>query len=422
MRREPDSPIFFPHDQKGVKMRALVTGGAGFIGSHLVDVLLKSGDDVTVVDNLARGRMANVADALVRGARLVRADVTNGDAIENAMRGARAEVVYHLAAQIDVRESVRDPSADAQVDGTSVDTVAVLEAARRAGVGRVILVSTAAVYGNALKIPTPEAAALAPLSPYGAGKAAAETYAALFSRATGMSTLSARLANVYGPRQDPHGEAGVISIFCAAAAERRPAIIFGDGTRTRDYVYVGDVAHALRAAGRARLTGAVNLSTGTETPLTKAVAGHLDLDVVRAPERAGELKRSCLDPTGAPRRASSAARAETWLAEGLGPGTLPSMPSVARSLADPAAARAAERRCRAGMGVASRPCPSPRPRRCASSSCDASAKRASARARPPTSTSPRPRGAVPTARRTYARSSTSARSRRTASSASADSG
>ena len=234
-------------------MRALVTGGAGFIGSHLVDVLLSSGDDVTVVDNLARGRMANLEDALMSGARLVRADVTHGDAIETAMRGARAEVVYHLAAQIDVRESVRDPSADALVNVGG--TVAVLEAARRAGVGRVILVSTAAVYGTPSRFPPqrrqpsrrsrPTAPARPPQRPTrlsSAGRPACRPW-------------SARLANVYGPRQDPHGEAGVISIFCAAAAERRPAIIYGDGTQTRDYVYVGDVAHALWAAGRARLTG-----------------------------------------------------------------------------------------------------------------------------------------------------------------------
>jgi UDP-glucose 4-epimerase len=164
-------------------------------------------------------------------------------------------------------------------------------------------------------LPVPEHAPLAPLSPYGAGKAAAESYLELFRRLHGLSTLTLRLSNVYGPRQDPHGEAGVIAIFCGAAAEGAPEVtIFGDGSQTRDYIYVGDVVAAFVAAGRSGLDGVLNVATGTETPLTD-VAAQLGLTAQHAPPRPGEVERSCLDPTAAAERLGW--RAEVPLADGL---------------------------------------------------------------------------------------------------------
>src|SRR4051794_32696890 len=172
-----------------------------------------------------------------------------------AFERARPEVVFHLAAQINVRRSVDDPSTDAFVNIGG--TASVLEAARRAGARRVLLASTAGVYGDPARIPTPEDSPLRPRSPYGAGKGAAETYLELFSRLHGLSTSSLRMANVYGPRQNPHGEAGVIAIFCGAAARGEPVSIFGDGRQTRDFVYVSDVVGAFVAAARSDVQGAL---------------------------------------------------------------------------------------------------------------------------------------------------------------------
>ncbi len=286
-------------------MRALVTGGAGFIGSHVVDALIDAGDEVTVVDHLNPKR-APIYEALAaRGATLVRGDVTDVTAMVEAFRAARPEAVYHLAAQIDVRRSVEDPAHDAHqnIGGTA----AVLEAARVAGAGRIVLASTAGVYGDPSQLPIGEATPIAPLSPYGAGKAAAETYLTLFSRLYGLPTLSLRMANVYGPRQNPHGEAGVVAIFSAAAAEQRPVTIFGDGTQSRDFVYVGDVAQAFLRAGRSAVEGAINISTGRETSLLE-LAAALRLDVMHGAGRLGEIQRSSLDP-------ALAAEALGWSAE-----------------------------------------------------------------------------------------------------------
>jgi UDP-glucose 4-epimerase len=293
-------------------VRALVTGGAGFIGSHLVDALLAQGDEVTIVDHLHAARAASFEAAAARGARLVRDDVTDVAAMLAAFAAARPEVVYHLAAQIDVRRSVADPSTDAHVNVGG--TAAVLEASRHAGVRRVILASTAGVYGDPATLPTPETSPVAPLSPYAASKAAAETYMALFARLHGLSTLSLRMANVYGPGQNPHGEAGVVAIFCAAAVERRPATIFGDGAQTRDFVFVRDVVDAFLTAGRGDEQGVINLSTGTEISVA-ALARELGVEAVAGPARLGEIVRSSLDPAKAARRLGW--RARTPLAEGL---------------------------------------------------------------------------------------------------------
>jgi UDP-glucose 4-epimerase len=271
-------------------MRALVTGGAGFIGSHLVDALLARGDTVSVVDDLSSGRREHVP----HGVPLHVADIAD---IGAAMEQERPEVVFHLAAQVDVRKSVADPAHDARENVAG--TASVLEAARVAGARRVLLASTGgALYGESVPLPTPEDAPLAPFSPYGTSKAAAETYLALFTRLHGLSTMALRFGNVYGPRQDPHGEAGVIAIFAGAAAEGRPVTIYGDGSQTRDYVYVGDVVSGFLAAADSDATGAVNIGTGVETTVLE-LAEALGVEPQFAPERKGEVARSCLDVTRA---------------------------------------------------------------------------------------------------------------------------
>jgi UDP-glucose 4-epimerase len=293
-------------------MKVLVTGGAGFIGSHVVDALVAAGAQVHAVDNLSSGRVDNLAGALEGGAQLHTADVTDELAIARLTAAVHPEVILHLAAHIDARRSVDEPAFDARVNVAG--TAAILEAARRTGARRVVLASTAAVYGKPDRLPTPEAAELRPINPYGASKAAAESYLALFSRLHGISTLALRMSNVYGPRQNPHGEAGVIAIFCSAAAEGREVTFFGDGTQTRDFVYVEDVVQGFAAAGRSDQQGAINLSTGVETSLLD-LAAALGLATVTGPARLGEIARSTLDPSAARERLGWTA--STPLAEGL---------------------------------------------------------------------------------------------------------
>jgi UDP-glucose 4-epimerase len=293
-------------------MRVLVTGGAGFIGSHLVDALLDRGDAVAIADHLHRSPRPWVGEALRRGAQLHAADVRDLASLRRAFGAAQPEVVMHLAAQVDVRRSVEDPALDAQVNVAG--SVSVLEAALEVGARRVILASTAAVYGDPRTLPTHERAAIAPLSPYGTSKAAAEWYVAQYRRLHGISTLALRMANVYGPRQDPQGEAGVVSIFCGRAAAGERATVFGDGRQTRDYVFIDDVVDAWLAAAESDVTGAINVSTGTETSLLDLIAA-LDLPYDRAPARPGEIERSCLDPVAAFR--SLGWRAAPPLAYGL---------------------------------------------------------------------------------------------------------
>jgi UDP-glucose 4-epimerase len=279
-------------------VKVVVTGGAGFIGSHVVDALVAAGATVHVIDNLSSGRSRNLAGALTRGAQLHVADVTDEDEMARITTSARADAVIHLAAQIDVRRSVDRPAHDARVN--IAGTAALLEAARRAGASRFVLASTAAVYGTPDALPTPEGATLSPQTPYGASKAAAESYLHLYARLYGLSTLALRMANVYGPRQDPCGESGVIAIFCGAASERRPVTVHGDGLQTRDYVNVRDVADAFVRAAQEPVTGALNISTGRETSVLE-VAELVGVEVLHGPTRAGEIVRSCLDPTAAER-------------------------------------------------------------------------------------------------------------------------
>ena len=278
-------------------MRALVTGGAGFIGSNLVDALLARGDEVSVVDDLSTGRRENLDAALAAGATLHEASITDGDAMTALLADERPDAVFHLAAQIDVRRAVEDPAFDAAVNvgGTAV----MLDAARAAGTRRFVLASTGgAIYGDSDRLPTPEDTPQAPISPYGASKAAAETYLALYPRLHGLSTVALRFANVYGPRQDPLGEGGVIAIYCHAAANSRQVRVFGDGRQTRDFVYVGDVADAFVAAADRDVAGAFNVGTGEETTVLDLVE-RLRLEPTFEPERPGEVRRSCLDASAA---------------------------------------------------------------------------------------------------------------------------
>jgi UDP-glucose 4-epimerase len=280
-------------------MRCLVTGGAGFIGSNLVDALLARGDQVTVVDDLSSGRRGNLGGALQAGARLQKADVRDARALERAFASAQPEAVFHLAAQIDVRRSVEDPIADAQVN--VLGTIAVLEAARRHGARRVVNSSTGGgLYGEADRLPTPEAHPIQPLAPYGQAKLAAEGYCELYARLHGLSTVSLRYGNVYGPRQDIHGEAGVVAIFCGALLEGRAPVVYGDGRQTRDWVEVSDVVAANLLAAAADVGGAFNIASGRETSVLalldalRAAGGGL-AEPRFAPERPGEVTRSWLD-------------------------------------------------------------------------------------------------------------------------------
>ena len=284
-------------------MRSLVTGGAGFIGSNLVDGLIERGDDVTIVDYVSTGRRENLAGALERGAELVEGDIRDARAIADIVAGAGAQRIFHLGAQIDVRRSTTDPAFDARVNVEG--TINVLEAARAAGVARVVNSSTGgAIYGEGRVIPAPEDHPVAPESPYGQSKFAAEGYCDLFRRMHALSTVSLRYGNVYGPRQDPLGEAGVIAIFCGKLLEGEPPTVFGDGLQTRDYVYVDDVVAANLAAAEADVAGAFNVGTGIETSVLELVAGLGEVsgrpfEPEHAPERLGEVRHIALDASKA---------------------------------------------------------------------------------------------------------------------------
>lgn len=282
-------------------MKCLVTGGAGFIGSNLVDALAARGDRVTVIDNLSTGKRANLQQAIDRGVSLEIADIRDELRIGEIFTAARPELVFHFAAQIDVRYSVEHPAGDANTN--VLGTITVLEAARRIGAKRLINTSTGGgLYGDADLLPTPESYPIHPLAPYGQGKYAAEGYCELYTRLHGLSTVSLRYGNVYGPRQDVHGEAGVVAIFCGHLITGRTPTVFGDGRQTRDWVDVSDVVRANLLAADSALAGAVNIGNGSETSVLELLDALGDLgerEVVGepefAPERPGEVRRSCLD-------------------------------------------------------------------------------------------------------------------------------
>jgi UDP-glucose 4-epimerase len=276
-------------------MRALVTGGAGFIGSHITDALVGAGHSVTVVDDLSRGRRAQVNAQ----ATFVELDITSA-ALAAAMAEAKPEVVFHHAAQIDVRASVRDPLHDADVN--VVGTVNVLRAAIDAGARRVVFASSGgAIYGDTAVIPTPEDHPCMPESPYGTAKLCGEAYGGTFSRQAGLEFVALRYANVYGPRQDPHGEAGVIAIFATRLIDGAPPVVNGDGLQTRDYVHVHDVVRANLAAVDGP-PGVYNIGTGVETDVNAiyrmlAAACGITGEAEHGPAKPGEQRRSALDTT-----------------------------------------------------------------------------------------------------------------------------
>jgi len=287
-------------------MRTLVTGGAGFIGSNLVDALLARGDEVTVIDNLSTGRESNLEKALAGGVILKQEDIRDAERTQELVAAARPDMIFHLAAQIDVRRSVSDPAFDARVNVEG--TVNMLEAARRADVGRFVMTSTGgAIYGETEVLPTPEETPPLPKAPYGLSKFCGERYCEIYRRLYELSTVTLRYGNVYGPRQDPLGEAGVVAIFCGRQQEGRPPTIFGDGTQTRDYVYVSDVVAANLSVGEhSEADGEFNIGTGEETSVLDLVAAFQRLGAGSfEPEfedaRLGEVQRSCLDVSRASR-------------------------------------------------------------------------------------------------------------------------
>jgi UDP-glucose 4-epimerase len=303
-------------------MRTLVTGGAGFIGSNLVDALLARGDEVTVVDDLSTGRRVNLDGALAAGAELLELDVRDGRALSEVAADRKPEAIFHLAAQIDVRKSLEDPAFDAAVNVGG--TANVLEAASAAGSGRVVFVSTGgAIYGEGAgkQLPLDESAAIEPLSAYGQSKYAAEGYLSLYERLYGVSGMALRLGNVYGPRQDPLGEAGVVAIFCGKLREGGRPIVFGDGTQTRDYIYVGDIVDAALAAASSDYVGSVNIGTGEESSVLdlievlRGLGGEGGFEPEFAAPRAGEVQRIALDAGLAERVLGW--RAKTSLHEGM---------------------------------------------------------------------------------------------------------
>lgn len=287
------------------QMSILVTGGAGFIGSHVVDSFIGQGHRVTALDNLSRGRRTQVNAA----ATFIELDVRSPEAAELVSAGG-FHAVAHLAAQIDVRSSVTDPKNDSSenVGGT----LNLLEAVRRIEGStrpRFILASTGgALYGDVECPPAAESHSKNPDAPYGVGKLAAELYMGYYGRVHGMDCVALRFGNVYGPRQDPHGEAGVIAMFCGRLVERKPFTVYGDGSQTRDYIFVRDVANAFVASAMADFPApgpldsrAFNVGTGVETSVMEIatalnrVSGQ-ESELVFAPPRAGEITRSVLDP------------------------------------------------------------------------------------------------------------------------------
>jgi len=288
-------------------MQVLVTGGAGFIGSNLVDRLLAEGHRVDVIDDLSSGSLTNLAEArsgVDHEFSFHQIDICDPSVVELVAR-RRPEVVFHLAAQIDVRVSVADPLRDARTN--LLGTLQVLEGARAGGARKVVFASSGGtIYGDveAEDLPVTESHAQRPLSPYGVSKKAATDYLHAYRELHQLEYTSLALANVYGPRQDPHGEAGVVAIFAGRLLRSEPCTIFGDGSQTRDYVYVDDVVDAfVRAAERG--SGLLcNIGTGEETSVVDLhlqMAAHVDpaAEAIFAPARQGELARSALDATRA---------------------------------------------------------------------------------------------------------------------------
>jgi UDP-glucose 4-epimerase len=277
-------------------LKVLVTGGAGFVGSHVCDRLDRDGHELVILDDLSTGRVAQLHPA----ARFYQMEL-DSPWLEELVAIERPDAVVHLAAQASVRRSVADPIFDARVN--VLGTIALLQAAVRHEVRRFLFSSTGgAIYGEATAVPTPEDYPPSPVSPYGASKLAAELMLTTFHTMSGLSYAALRYANVYGPRQDPHGEAGVVAIFTRQLLAGNEAIVNGDGQQTRDFVYVADVAEANALALTSQAVGAFNVGTGTETSINEIFRLLQDLTGSRqverhGPPKAGEQRRSAVDAT-----------------------------------------------------------------------------------------------------------------------------
>ncbi|HEU4504113.1 MAG TPA: NAD-dependent epimerase/dehydratase family protein [Nitrospira sp.] len=295
-------------------MKVLVTGGAGFIGSHLVDRLILEGHDAVVVDNLVTGKRRNIN----RAATFYKMDVQSWR-LERAFRNERPNVVMHLAAQMDVRKSVEDPMFDAQVN--VLGTLNVLQQAVKHGVRKVIFSSSGgAIYGEQETYPAPETHVLKPLSPYGLSKLCGEQYLSYFQRVSGLQAVSLRYANVYGPRQDPEGEAGVVAIFIQKMLNNEQAVINGNGRQTRDFVFVDDVVEANLAMMGQETQGTYNVGTGVETSINdlfRILVQHTGSTCkeMHGPAKKGEQARSVIDCTKLRQEVSWEPKAD--LSEGL---------------------------------------------------------------------------------------------------------
>jgi UDP-glucose 4-epimerase len=280
-------------------VKILVSGGAGFIGSHVADAYIAAGHEVVVVDDLSTGHQANLAAA----ARFARVDIRDRRAVTELLERERPQVLNHHAAQMDVRRSVADPVFDAEIN--LIGLLNLLEAGRTRGLRSVIFASSGGtVYGERQRIPAREGDPTEPVSPYGVAKLASERYLHYYSHLYGMRYVALRYANVYGPRQDPHGEAGVVAIFSGLLLRREQPVINGDGKQTRDYVYVGDVARANVLALESEFCGAINIGTGVETDVNQLFALLADATGHHPPERhgpakPGEQSRNALDPSQA---------------------------------------------------------------------------------------------------------------------------
>ncbi len=281
-------------------MKVLVTGGAGFIGSHVVAAFLGDGHEVAVVDNLSSGKRANVPP----GVPLYEVDIRDADGLGRVFATVKPDVLDHHAAQIDVRRSMQDPGLDADIN--LLGTIRLLECCRAHGTRKVIFASSGgAIYGDVRESPT-EASAPAPLSPYGVSKLCAEQYLDLYRRSYGMQCCALRYSNVYGPRQDPLGEGGVVSVFLRRMLSGRSATIFGDGEQTRDFVYAEDVARANLLVALTDISGVINISTGQQTTVNALYSMLARMvgfagEPQRAPERPGEVRISSLDASLAER-------------------------------------------------------------------------------------------------------------------------
>ncbi|MBK5232278.1 MAG: GDP-mannose 4,6-dehydratase [Thermoleophilia bacterium] len=288
-------------------MKTLVTGGAGFIGSHLVDALTGRGDEVVVLDNLSSGKLENLAPATAAGARLVEGDIRDTEFVRGTLEAERPGTIFHLAGQSEVRKSIDEPTYDATVN--VVGSVNLIEASQQIGLDRFVFASTGgAVYGEGehIDLPAVETTVPEPMCQYGLSKFVVEKYLELYRRLYMFNSVALRLGNVYGPRQNPKGEAGAVAIFAGQLLRGETPTVFGDGTQTRDFVYVADVIDAMLTASRTDVEGTINIGSGKETPLLdliSTIGGLGENGTSFEPEfdtpRKGDVQRNAIDPSRA---------------------------------------------------------------------------------------------------------------------------